>query len=196
MFQCVCLSSVLRNIYCILPHIAFGALDDCSKEVKSACLTMNKIVFSVCAMNRECARRTRLCIGLFGDENSYVATDKRSIQDSYVQLLMEHAIRTNDAQDLHELAKYLCDVRDAIAAEPFKQDQHYVTASLRSRVKYANVSHRTVVFESSEPPLDSNEDITKDMESYCDSKLPNLHGRVEGSRDIGNIYLLKICMIR
>lgn len=179
-----------------LLHIASETLDDCAKEVKSACLTMHKIVFVVCGMNRECARRARLGIGLFGEKDGSVATDKRAIQDSYVHLYMEHSIRTHDAQDLEELCNYLCDVTDAIAAAPFKQEQDYVSASLRSRVAYANVSCRTVVFESSQPQQDSNEDVAKDiMESSCEPKLSNPQVRVEGSRDLGNIYLSMLCMI-
>lgn len=178
-----------------LLHIASGTLDNCAKEVKSACLTMHKIVFVVCGMNRECARRSRLGIGLFGERDGSVATDKRAIQDSYVHLYMEHSIRTHDVEDLEELTNYLCDVTDAIAAAPFKQEQDYVSASLRSRVAYANVSHRTVVFESSQPQEDSNDDVAKDVTESCNPKLPKPQVRVESSRDLGNIYLSMLCMI-
>lgn len=108
---------------------------------------------------------------------------------------MDHSIRSHDAQDLEELTNHPCYVTDAIDAAPLKQEEDYVSASLHSMVPYANVSNRTVVFESSQPPLDSNEDITKDMESSFDTKLPNPQVRIEGSCDLGNIYLSKLCMI-
>lgn len=39
-----------------LLHIASRTLDDCSKAVKRACLTMHKIAFAMFGMNRESTR--------------------------------------------------------------------------------------------------------------------------------------------
>lgn len=174
-----------------LKHIAHDSLHECALGIKGECQTNHRILLAVSGMDRELKLRTRQVVRNDLENGGRIIT-KEAVLDSYTYLEMKYDIRTHDAADLNELANYLCDVTDAITAQPFRKEQDFITASIRNRVSRANVSNRTVVM-----PSQSNEEMAEeDFNLFGYDPLKKTEGvRVEGRRDLGNIYLLMLCLI-
>lgn len=172
----------------------------------------HKIIVVVWGVVKECRlRASRQLRGAGRDD----IIGLQALQDLYTRLFVEYGVGTQVCASLAEAATYIMHMTDAVAHVPYHRAASFLDASLAYRDARRTVGRRTTVVatrpapgsqveggeeEETEEEDEVENNLSREWESTSggsndQQSLNSPYVRMEGSGDLGHMYLAMLCMI-